>query len=41
VGPVAYGMVYETLGSYIWVLVVSIVLMLVSAMITFRLPRYA
>ncbi len=41
VGPVAYGVVYETLGSYIWVLVVSIVLMLVSVAITSRLPRYS
>jgi len=39
-GPVAYGMVFETLGSYIWVLVVSVVLMLASALITSRLPRY-
>lgn len=39
-GPVAYGMAYETLGSYSWVLVVSIGLMLASAAITSRLPRY-
>ncbi len=40
-GPVAYGMVYESLGSYIWVLFFSIALMLTSAFITSRLPRYA
>ena len=40
-GPVAYGMAYESLGSYIWVLYVSIGLMLVSAVITARLPRYS
>ncbi len=40
-GPVGYGMAYETLGSYIWVLFLSIVLMLVSAVITARLPRYS
>jgi len=39
-GPVVYGMVFESLGSYIWVLVVSVVLMLASALITSRLPRY-
>lgn len=39
-GPVAYGMAFETLGSYSWVLVVSIGLMLASAAITSRLPRY-
>jgi predicted MFS family arabinose efflux permease len=41
VGPVAYGMAYESLGSYIWVLYVSIGLMLASAIITVRLPRYS
>jgi cyanate permease len=41
VGPVAYGMVYEALGSYIWVLVVSIALMLLSVVITSRLPKYS
>jgi len=41
IGPVAYGMAYESMGSYIWVLVVSIVLMLVSAVITALLPRYS
>ena len=41
IGPVVYGMVYESLGSYIWVLIVSIVLMLVSAVITALLPRYS
>lgn len=40
-GPVAYGMVYESSGSYLWVLFFSIVLILTSAFITFRLPRYA
>jgi predicted MFS family arabinose efflux permease len=39
-GPVAYGAAYESLGSYIWVLFVSIALMLVSALFTWRLPRY-
>ena len=41
VGPVAYGMTYETMGSYIWMLVVSIVLMLASAVLTILLPRYS
>ena len=41
IGPVAYGMAYETLGSYIWVLFFSIGLMLVSALVTSRLPRYS
>ena len=40
-GPVVYGMVYESLGSYIWVLFFSLGLMLVSAVITSRLPRYS
>ena len=40
-GPVAYGMVFESLGSYIWVLFVSVILMLASALITSRLPRYS
>ena len=40
-GPVIYGMVYESLGSYIWVLFFSLGLMLVSAFTTFRLPRYS
>jgi hypothetical protein len=38
---VAYGLAYESLGSYIWVLVLSAGLMLVSALITSRLPRYS
>ena len=41
VGPVAYGMTYESMGSYIWMLVVSIVLMLASAVLTILLPRYS
>ena len=41
IGPVVYGMVYESMGSYIWVLIVSIVLMLASAVITALLPRYS
>ena len=41
VGPVAYGMAYETMGSYIWALLVSIVLMLASTVITVLLPRYS
>ena len=40
VGPVMYGLAFEVLGSYIWVLVLSIVLMLASAGVTARLPRY-
>ncbi len=40
VGPVAYGMAYESMGSYIGMLMVSIVLMLVSAAITVLLPKY-
>jgi len=33
-------MAYESLGSYIWVLLLSIGLMLASALVTLRLPRY-
>lgn len=40
-GPVAYGLAYESLGSYLWVLVLSAGLMLVSALVTSRLPRYS
>ena len=40
-GPVAYGLVFESTGSYILVLILSIVLMLASAIITARLPRYS
>lgn len=39
-GPVAYGMAYEALGSYATVLTLTIGLMLVSAVVTVRLPRY-
>jgi MFS family permease len=39
-GPVAYGAAYESLGSYIWVLYASIALMLLSALVTSRLPKY-
>jgi len=39
-GPIGYGMAYESLGSYIWVLLLSIGLMLASALVTLRLPRY-
>jgi len=39
-GPVAFGMVYESTGSYIAVLIASIALMLASALATFLLPRY-
>ena len=39
-GPVAYGMAFEALGSYTWVLVLSVCLMLASALATLRLPRY-
>ncbi len=41
VGPVAYGMSYEATGAYIWMLVVSIVLMLASTVLTILLPRYS
>jgi MFS family permease len=41
IGPVAYGMAYESLGSYTWVLLLSIGLMLASALMTARLPRYS
>ena len=41
IGPVAYGVAYESLGSYIWVLLLSIALMLVSATATFLLPKYS
>ncbi len=39
-GPLAYGIGYESLGSYIWMLIVSVVLMLVSSVLTLLLPRY-
>ena len=39
-GPVGYGMAFDTLGSYDGVLFLSIGLMLVSAILTMRLPRY-
>jgi MFS family permease len=40
-GPVFYGMAFDALGSYVWILLVSIGLMLLSAGFTARLPRYA
>jgi MFS family permease len=40
-GPVVYGMAFDALGSYVWILGVSIALMLVSAAFTARLPRYS
>lgn len=40
-GPVGYGYAFETLGSYIWVLYLSLGLMLLSAALTVRLPKYA
>jgi MFS family permease len=39
-GPVAFGLAFESSGSYIWVLILSIVLMLVSTATTAKLPRY-
>ena len=39
-GPVAYGAAFEFLGSYSWVLFMSIVLMLLAALFTWRLPKY-
>ncbi len=39
-GPVGYGLAYESLGSYDGVLFLSIGLMLLSAVLTIRLPRY-
>jgi len=41
IGPVVYGMAYESTGSYIWVLIASIFLMLASALVTALLPRYS
>jgi predicted MFS family arabinose efflux permease len=41
IGPVAYGIAFETTGSYIWMLIVSIVMMLISTVITVLLPRYS
>jgi len=41
VGPVAFGLAFESTGSYILMLVVSIVLMLISTVITVLLPRYS
>lgn len=40
-GPVAYGLAFDSMGSYIWVLIISIVLMLASAVATALLPRYS
>jgi MFS family permease len=40
-GPVVYGMAFEALGSYVWILLVSIGLMLMSAGITLKLPEYS
>jgi predicted MFS family arabinose efflux permease len=40
-GPVVYGMAFDALGSYVWILGVSIGLMLLSAAFTARLPRYS
>ena len=40
-GPVVYGMAFDALGSYVWILLVSIGLMLLSAGFTARLPRYS
>jgi len=39
-GPVGYGMAFDRLGSYDWVLFLSVGLMLASAALTLRLPRY-
>ena len=41
IGPVAFGMVFESQGSYAGALFASIGLMLVAAVVTARLPRYA
>ena len=41
VGPVTYGLAYESMGSYIGVLILSIVLLLASAVTTALLPRYS
>jgi predicted MFS family arabinose efflux permease len=41
IGPVSYGMAFESLGSYIWVLMISIALMLVASVLTVLLPRYS
>jgi len=40
-GPIIYGMAYESMGSYVWILFVSLGVMLASAVITMRLPRYS
>jgi MFS family permease len=40
-GPVVFGMAFDALGSYVWILLVSIGLMLLSAGFTARLPRYS
>ena len=41
IGPVSYGMAFESLGYYIWVLMISIALMLVASVLTVLLPRYS
>ena len=41
VGPVAFGIAFESTGSYILMLIVSIVLMLISTVVTVLLPRYS
>jgi len=40
-GPLVYGMAFDALGSYVWILGVSIGLMLLSAAFTAKLPRYS
>ncbi len=40
-GPVAYGMAYESMGSYSGALFVTLGLMVVAALATARLPRYS
>ena len=40
VGPVAFGMVFEALGSYQWILITSIAFMLISTALTVFLPKY-
>jgi MFS family permease len=39
-GPYAYGMVYETTGSYTWILATCVPIILIAAITTGLLPRY-
>ena len=40
-GPLSYGLAYESMGSYFWILILSIFLMLLSTGLTVFLPKYS